>query len=126
MSERFTELKNLVLQQFELYYLRTHHGLSLGPQGLASILAKPENLNESDATPANQRSERVCIGSRVRLLDLEDNSKTETKLVLPGNSAPPSGPISIVSPLWASFLKLEPAKYIEVRIFARPLRVRVL
>lgn len=126
MSERFTELKNQVLQHFEQYYLQTHHGLSLGPQELASILAKLENLDEADATPDDQHPEQVRIGSRVRLLDLQDNSEAEIELVLPVDSAPPRGRISVFSPLGASILGLVPAEYAEIRFLGRPLRYLVL
>jgi hypothetical protein len=126
MSERFTELKKQLLQQIEQYYLHTHLGISLGPQELASILAKLENLNETDAAPANRHPEKVRIGSRVRLLDLQDNSEAEIELVLPVDSGPTSGRISILSPLGASILGLAPAEYAEIRFLGRPLRYLVL
>ncbi|OOG21486.1 hypothetical protein B1C78_16105 [Thioalkalivibrio denitrificans] len=129
MSERLKELKHQVLQQLEQYYLHTHLGLSLGPQELASILGKLENLENldvADMAPADQHIERVRIGSRVRLLDLQDNSEAEIELVLPVDSAPPSGRISIFSPLGASILGLAPAEYAEIRFLGRPLRYLVL
>ena len=124
-SERFNELRNQVLQQFEQYYLQTHLGLSPGPRDLASILAKLESLEACDAGPEACPG-RVRIGSRVRLLDLQDNSDAEIEVVLPADSAPRNGRISVFSPLGASILGLAPAEYAEVRFLGRPLRFLVL
>lgn len=126
MSERFQELKHQLLQQFEQHYLHTHVGLSLGPRELASILAKLEDLDRTESKPADRDSDRVRIGSRVRLLDLQDNSEAEIELVLPVDSAPPDGRISIFSPLGASILGLAPAEYAEVCFLGRPLHFLVL
>lgn len=80
---------------------------------------------EVRATPTNGRTDRVAIGHRVRLLDLDTGERLEVTLVGPGEADVRAGRISVQSPLGRALQDARVDQEVVVEGPAGPIRYRV-
>ncbi|HIC96230.1 TPA: transcription elongation factor GreA [Candidatus Bipolaricaulota bacterium] len=76
--------------------------------------------------PERAPSERVRLGSRVRLLELRSGREVEYTLVTPAEAAPAEGKVSLASPLGQALLERRVGEEVEVKAPAGPLSYRIL
>lgn len=104
---------------------KTFYSLTLSPIEIANVIDKLEGIYDSPPnTPRDGNI--VAIESSISLIDMLDDSETTITVVLPGDSDPSQGKISVLSPLGSALLGKKHGETITFFVGNRMNRFQIL
>lgn len=120
-TQYLSRLKNRLSNYARQRYLRSEY-ISIHPSELLILLTMLDN----DAEEKIDSKNRIKIGSKVTLFDIQTKETVTFVLVNPLDSNPERGHISCLSPLGRQLMGCMPGDIVEVRIFYRTEMFRVV
>lgn len=82
---------------------KTFYPLTLSPVEIANVIDKLQGIHDPPVDEPN-RGNTVLVEPNINLIDMLDDSETTITVVLPVDSDPSQGKISILSPLDSALL----------------------
>ena len=104
---------------------KTFYPLTLSPVEIANVIDKLQGIYASP-TDTPHDGNTVSIESSINLIDMLDDSETTITVVLPGDSDPSQGKISVLSPLGSALLGKKHGETITFFVGNRVNRFRIL
>jgi len=104
---------------------KTFYPLTLSPVEIANVIDKLQGIYDSP-TDTPHDGNTVSIESSINLIDMLDDSETTITVVLPGDSDPSQGKISVLSPLGSALLGKKHGETITFFVGNRMNRFQIL
>lgn len=115
---RYVGLKSSVCRRARWFYMTSRWGMNIGPLTLMSLFEKADGAG----TPGKV----ISVGSRVKLLDLQEGLVRDFQVVTPQNSLPEEGRISFLSPLGTALMGAKLEDTASMSVFGRVLKFKVI
>lgn len=103
--------------------MKIFNPLTLRPVEIASVTEKLQGIY--DAPAHNSDDNTVLIGSNITLIDVIDHSEMMISIVLPHDSDPSQGKISVLSPLGSTLIGAKKGETVTIFVGNRMSRFRV-